>query len=143
MLWETPIRVARGVQGVANESGLRAQPYDAHAVRRHSRGWPTSFISFPQGRAACHEAGTFDLSNVATNTVSTGSLLFKIQDAGSNRIYGDASHATALLDGLFGLDLDALTAGSGAWNLVDTTTLNETLGGNFGVVDHARASTFT
>jgi fibronectin-binding autotransporter adhesin len=89
------------------------------------------------------DAGTLNLSNIATNTVSTGSLLFDVQDTDSNRIYGDATNATALFDGIFKLDLDAVTVDTGLWNLVDTLTLNETFGDNFSVVDANGALTFS
>lgn len=89
------------------------------------------------------DRGTLNLSNVATNGVSTGQLRFAIQNASSNRVFGDVTNSIALFDGFFKLDLSAVTVNSGTWNLVDVTTLNETFGANFSVVDAAGALTFS
>ncbi len=54
---------------------------------------------------------------------STGELRFRIQDDNvSNRVQGSAA---VNLNGIFRIDISALTATSGSWNLVDVASLNE------------------
>jgi fibronectin-binding autotransporter adhesin len=62
---------------------------------------------------------------------STGEMRFRIQDGNvSNSILGSG---TVDLDGVLRLDITGLTNATGTWTLVDTSTLTESYGDNFGL----------
>ncbi len=84
--------------------------------------------------------GNTTVSQGTLTLASTGELRFKIQDANaSNRLLGSG---TANLDGLFRLDVSALTDTTGTWNLVNVGTLAETFGGTFNLA-FVGGATFT
>jgi len=79
--------------------------------------------------AANTYTGNTTVSEGTLNLASTGELRFKIQNANaSNQLLGGS---TVNLDGLFRLDVSALTDTTGTWNLVNVGTLTETFGGTF------------
>ena len=87
--------------------------------------------------------GTLTLSGVNTHTGGTtvnnggkltldpaGSLHFAVTNTANNKVTGAG---TATLNGTFTLDTSAVTAATGSWPLVNTTT--KSFGGTFGLAD--------
>ena len=86
---------------------------------------------------ACSHTGD-TLVNYGTMEL-TGSMKFYLGATGvSNRISGNA---TAVLNGTFVLDVSkAAIANGNSWNLVNTTTLNETFGSGFHIPEFTESS---
>lgn len=90
--------------------------------------------------AANTYTGNTTVSEGTLNLAATGELRFKIQNANaSSQLLGSG---TANLDGLFRLDVSALTDAAGTWNLVNVGTLTETFGGTFNLA-FVGGATFT
>ena len=75
------------------------------------------------GNTTVNSGGTMTLG-------STGGLKFVVSNTSSNKVTGGGS---ATMNGIFTLDTTAVTATSGSWNLVDTTT--KSFGASFGLAD--------